>query len=118
MLANAGLTLAFLICRQICATQKPNPLNPVDTLSAMFSVDSRIIVVSQESNGIIRVGEPGVQTDILDVRIDHLSFDGISDPDNALDIVLAAPEVQSFITAHGIGQPFNIFSPLSISCQE
>jgi hypothetical protein len=72
----------------------------------MFSIDSGI-VVSQESNGIIRVVETRVQADILDVRIDHLSFDGISDPDEALDIILGAPEVQSFIRAHGIGQPFD-----------
>lgn len=88
---------------------KPYPPNPVDTLRTMFSIDSGI-VVSQGSNGIIRVVETGVQTDILGVRIDHLSFDGISDPDNALDIILGAPEVQSFIRAHGIGQPFDTHS--------
>jgi hypothetical protein len=90
--------------------QKPYPPNPVDTLSIMFSID-RGIVVSQESSGIIRVVETGVQTDILGVRIDHLSFDGISDPDEALDIILGAPEVQSFVRAHGIGQPYDIHSP-------
>jgi hypothetical protein len=93
----------------IRATQKPHPPNPVETLHTMFSIDSRI-AVSQGSNGIIRVVETRVQTDILGVRIDHLSFDGISDPDNALEVVLAAPEVQSFIRAHGIGQPFDTHS--------
>jgi hypothetical protein len=67
-------------------------------------------VVSQESNGIIRVAETGVQTDILVVKIAHLSFDRISDPDYALHVVLSAPEVQSFMRAHGIGQPFDTFS--------
>jgi hypothetical protein len=76
----------------------------------MFSIDNGI-VVSRESNGIIRVAETGVQTDILGVRIGHLSFDGISDPDEALDVVLGAPEVQSFIRANGIGQPLDIHSP-------
>jgi hypothetical protein len=67
----------------IRAIQKPYPENPADTLRAMFSIDSGI-VVSPESNGIIRVVETGVQTDILGVRIAHLSFDRISDPDYAL----------------------------------
>ena len=85
--------------------QRPYPPNPADTLRTMFSIDSGI-VVSQESDGIIRVVETGVQTDILGVWIAHLSFDRISDPEYALNVVLRAPEVQSFIQAHGIGQPF------------
>ncbi|HTW59459.1 MAG TPA: hypothetical protein VMD99_15120 [Terriglobales bacterium] len=89
--------------------QKPYPANPVDTLRAMFSIDSRI-AVSQGRNGVIRVVEAGVQTDILGVRIDHLSFDRTSDPDEALNVVLGAPEVQSFMQAHGIGEPFFIYS--------
>jgi hypothetical protein len=67
-------------------------------------------VVSQESNGIIRVVEPGVPTDILGVRIDHLSFDGISNPDEVLEVILGAPEVRSFMRAHGIGQPIDSFA--------
>lgn len=89
--------------------QKPHPANPADTLRTMFSIDSGI-VVPQESNGIVRVVETGVQTDILGVRIDHLSFDRISDPDEALNVVLSTPEVQSFMRAHGIGQPFDTHS--------
>jgi hypothetical protein len=89
--------------------QKPYPTNPTDTLRTMFSIDGRILV-SQESKGIIRVVKTGVQTDILDIKINHLSFDGISDPDNVLDVVLGAPEVQTFIRAHGIGQPFYRYS--------
>jgi|HubBroStandDraft_1064217.scaffolds.fasta_scaffold00047_57 hypothetical protein len=88
--------------------EKPYPPNPVDTLRTMFSVDNGI-VVSQGSNGIIRVVETGVQTDILRVRIAHLSFDR-ADPDYALDAVLGAPEVQSFMRGHSIGQPVNPFS--------
>jgi hypothetical protein len=88
--------------------EKPYPPNPVDTLRAMFSIDNGI-VVSQGSDGVIRVVETGVQTDILGVRIAHLSFDKISDPDYALHVVLSAPEVQSFMQAHGIGQHFNRF---------
>jgi len=86
--------------------QEPYSQNPVETLRSMFSV-GRGMAVSQESNGTIRVVEAGVQTDILDVGISHLSFDRISDPEQALGVVLGAPEVQSFIKTHGIGQPFD-----------
>ena len=75
----------------------------------MFSIDSRIILVSQEGNGTIRAVEAGVQTDILDVRISRLSLDRISDPEQALIIVLGTPEVQSFIHTRGIGHPFKKF---------
>jgi hypothetical protein len=89
--------------------QKPYAQNAANTLRSMFSVDGRM-VVTQEGNGTIRVVEAGVPTDILDVRISHLSFDRISDPEQALSMVLGAPEVQSFIQSHDIGQPFNIYA--------
>jgi len=89
--------------------QKPYAQNPANTLRSMFSVDGRM-AVSQERNGIVRVIEAGLQTDILEIRISHLSFDRISDPEQALSIVLGAPEVRSFIEAHGIGQPFNEYA--------
>jgi hypothetical protein len=98
---------------RILEPQKPYPANPVDAVRAMFSVDGRFDV-SQGSNGIIRVVEPEVQTDILGVRIAHLSFDMISNPGNALEVVLSAPEVQSFMQVHGIGQPFDMFASTGI----
>jgi hypothetical protein len=88
---------------------KPYAQNPVNTFRSMFLVDGRI-VVSQKSNGTIRIIEAGVQTDILDVRIGHLSFQKISDPEEALGMVLGAPEVQSFIRARGIGQPVDMYT--------
>jgi hypothetical protein len=90
--------------------RKPHAASPVNALRSMFSVEGRM-VVSQESNGTIRVVEVGVQTDILHVKVSHLSFKGISDPDQALNLVLGAQEVQSFIQTHDIEQPFNIFTP-------
>jgi len=89
--------------------QKPYAPNAADNLRSMFSVEGRI-AVTQERNGTIRIFEPGIQTDILHVRISHLSFNKISDPEQALDLVLGAQEVQSFIQTHGIGQPFNIYT--------
>ena len=82
--------------------QKPYSKNPVDTLRSMFSGD-RSIEVYQEKSGIIRVVEAGVQTDILHVRIKHLSFDGIPDVKRAFfDVALGAPEVHAFMQTHGI----------------
>lgn len=91
--------------------QKPHAQNVADDLRYMFSVDSRLFLVSDERNGIIHIVEAGVETDILHVRIKHLSFDGISYADGALAKVIDAPEVQSFIQTKGIGQPpFNMFA--------
>jgi hypothetical protein len=90
--------------------QKPYAQNPASALRSMFSVDGRM-AVSQERNGIVRVIETGVQTDILDIRIGHLSFNRISDPEQALSLVLDAPEFRSFMQAHGVGQPFDRFAP-------
>jgi len=90
--------------------EKPYGPLPTNTLRSMFSIDHRM-AISEDDTGIIRVVEAGVQTDILKVKIHHLSFDGISDPDHALHVVLDAPEIQSFIKAHGIGQPFNMYQP-------
>jgi hypothetical protein len=88
---------------------KPYPANAVEAVRAMFSVDDRF-AVSQGSNGIIRVVEPGVRTDILGVKISHLWFDDISYPEEALDFILYAPEVQSFMHAQGIGQLTDMFA--------
>ena len=81
--------------------RRPYSRNPVDTIRAMFSVGGRM-VVSQESNGTVRIVETGVQTDLLQVRINHLSFNNITDPDEALALVLNAPEVWNFMLAHRI----------------
>ena len=91
--------------------QKSYANNPVNTLRSMFPVDARMMV-SQKENGIIRIAEVGVQSDILDIRVSHLLFDRVSDPEQALNMVLGAPEVQSFLQTNGIGQPLNIHSGL------
>jgi hypothetical protein len=90
--------------------QKPYSQNPVETLSSMFSVD-RGMMVSQGRNRIIRVVEAGVQTDILQVRIRHLSFNRTANPNEALGVALNAPEVQSFLQTHRIGQPASRYGP-------
>jgi|HubBroStandDraft_1064217.scaffolds.fasta_scaffold150777_2 hypothetical protein len=83
---------------------KAYPQSPADSFRSMFSVRPQM-AVSQERNGTIRVVENGIQTDVLSISIRHLSFTGITDPDEALGQVLDAAEVQSFMQTRGIGQP-------------
>jgi hypothetical protein len=59
---------------------------------------------------MIRIVESGVRLDILQVKIKRLSFDSVSGPSESLNLILDAPEVQSFIETHRIGQPFDITS--------
>jgi hypothetical protein len=87
--------------------QKPYTQNTLETFWFMFGAHPRM-EVSQESNGTIRIVDTGVQTDILHVKIKHLSFDNISDPDEALSVILDAPEVQSFMQTQRIERPFDI----------
>ena len=87
--------------------------NPVNTIRSMFSGD-RSMEVYQASSGIIRVVEARAQTDILHVRIKHLSFNGIFDVRQAKEVALDAPEVQSFMQTHGIVRLFDP-PPLFIS---
>jgi hypothetical protein len=70
--------------------------------------------VTQDPNRMIRMTEEGVPTDILEVRIHHLSFDVPSSesssfgpayrgPNMAWRTILATPEVRAFRKAHNIG---------------
>jgi hypothetical protein len=86
--------------------QKPYGDNVVGTLQSLFSSEARLYVY-QDHEGFYRVVEPGVTTDILGVRISRLRFDSIRFPQEALDLVLYAPEVQAFMHDHLIGQPYS-----------
>jgi hypothetical protein len=90
--------------------QESPSLDAVNILRSMFPADGRMAVF-RESDGTIRAIEAGVRADILRVRISHISFNAVSDPDQALHVVLSTPEVQSFMQNHHIGQPFNIYDP-------
>ena len=78
------------------------------------------MVISEEADGVIRMAERDVPKDILNLRIAHISFDGVygpgesgvNNPNEALHIILGAPEVVSFtksadievlFTDYGIG---------------
>jgi len=76
-----------------------------ETFQRMLAVNSEIRV-AQDPDGMIRMVEEGVPTDILDVRIHHISFDDSHRPGAegrslhggfaALMVILAAPEVRAF----------------------
>jgi hypothetical protein len=71
--------------------------------------------VSQDSDGTIRINESGTSTELLDVKISHVSFEkngvplryAIYSPGHALYyVILNAPEVLGFAKAHDIQIPF------------
>jgi len=80
---------------------------PRDVLQRMFA-DDRHMRVTQEGDGTVRMIEDDVPTDLLDVKIRHISF--ASGPmshgaNMALIQILALPEVEAFKKAHNIGPP-------------
>jgi len=101
-----------------------------ETLQHMLAVNSKIRVM-QDSDGTVRIAEADVPTDILSVKIHHISFsastslssDGslgalhMHGPFVALMTILATPEVTAFQEAHHIDfddtsrVPGNLFSP-------
>jgi len=83
--------------------------SPAEVLRKIFASDPRM-EVTQEPNGPIRMFETDVPTDLLDVTISHVSFflgdqqrDSLGGPDNAMFLVLSAPEVIAYRKAHNIG---------------
>lgn len=87
---------------------------PLQALREILA-DNPAIQVGQDSNGTFRMIEAGVPTDLLNVRISHISFesDGVPLQDAAfsantalLHAILRAPEVVAFMKAHDIIFPF------------
>jgi hypothetical protein len=84
----------------------------VELLGKFFSSDPWMRV-TQESNGLIRMVETDVPTDLLDITISHVSFDRghhqpyrFGGPNNAMSLVLSTPEVKDYRKKHNIG-PFS-----------
>jgi hypothetical protein len=103
-----------------CDLPMPSPAFPVlsypsddsgsasEVLRKLFSKDPWM-QVTQEPNGLIRMVETDVPTDLLDVTISHVSFketENLGGPNNALLLVLSAPEVKAYRKEHNIG-PFS-----------
>ena len=83
--------------------------SPLELLQKAFASDPEM-EVTQESNGVVRMFETDVPTDLLDVTISHVSFmlgdqrrDTFGGPNNAMFLVLSAPEVIAYRRAHNIG---------------
>lgn len=77
--------------------------------------DDPAMHVSQDPGGTIRINERGTSTELLDIKISHVSFEkngvllpyAVYSPDHALYyVILQAPEVVSFAKAHNIRIPF------------
>jgi hypothetical protein len=87
---------------------------PVQILREVFASDSKM-QVTEDTNGLIRMIETDVPRDLLDIKIRHISFgtanlssdnDLFGGPNNAVRVVLSAPEVKAFRKSHNIG-PFS-----------
>jgi hypothetical protein len=84
---------------------------PLKALREMFAGDPKM-QVTQEPDGTIRMVEADVPTDLLKVRISHISFephrigDPVGSPVWGLGIILATPEVADFMRTHNLGRPF------------
>jgi hypothetical protein len=83
------------------------------TLQALREIfrDDHAIGVQRDPGGKIRMVESAIPTDLLNIKIRHITFDGIyaSGPENgvytpnqALHVILQAPELTTFIKAHDI----------------
>jgi hypothetical protein len=80
----------------------------VDDLQFMFGGNSKIRV-TREPSGIVRMVETDVPTDILEVKIHHISFhaapsgsDPIGGPRLAMMRVFEVPEVKGFMEEHDV----------------
>jgi hypothetical protein len=85
--------------------------SPREALQELFVNDARMRV-TPEASGIVRMFESDVPTDLLEVKISHISFDAqvhgadmFRGPNMAMRVILSTPEVQAFGKAHNVG-PF------------
>jgi hypothetical protein len=81
--------------------------SPIEVLQRVFANDPKMRVI-QDPNGMIRMSETDVPTDLLKVKISHVSFketERLGGPNNAMLLVLSTPEVKDYRKAHNIG-PF------------
>lgn len=92
--------------------RKPSATDEASALEGLRSVfaDNPEMHVGQDLDGAIRITESGVPTDILRVTISHILFqdfdqNDIYNPNDALRVVLRAPELLNFMEEHGIEMP-------------
>jgi hypothetical protein len=83
------------------------PLNdelPLQVARETFA-DDPSIHVTQDADGTIRMVQTGVPTDLLNVKITHLSRSYAYDPTGLVEAILWAPEVSEFRSTHHIHTP-------------
>jgi len=83
--------------------------SPAEVLQKVFGTDPKM-QVTQEPNGLVRMSETDVPTDLLDFTIGHVSFgpleqqpDRFGGPNSAMILILSNPEVMAYRKAHSIG---------------
>jgi hypothetical protein len=84
---------------------------PLQALGEIFS--SSAVSVTQDSNGNVRMIEPGLPVDFLNVRIHRINFkndfgNDIFIANHALLLVLEAPEVKTYSRKHNINVVFSV----------
>jgi len=94
--------------------QEPHAIgSTLQIVRQMFAIYPKI-VVTQDQDGIIRIVESGVPTDILAIKIHHISFDdehvehdasgpSFRGPNMAWSEIWQSPEVNTFLKEHHIG---------------
>lgn len=79
---------------------------PLHSLRRIFAHEPAMRV-TKDPDGRIRMVERGLSTDILNLRIHHISFDRDAyDPNVAAEYIMSAPEVTLFMKSHDIHWPF------------
>jgi hypothetical protein len=86
---------------RMLASSKESPLQVARETFA----DDPSIQVTQDPNGTIRMIQGGIPTDLLNLRISHVSFSQFSANSAARQAVLRTPEVRDYMKAHNIAMP-------------
>jgi len=108
---EAPMPPEFPPLRVLTSTDGP----PFNSLREMLADDRHMHLTQDVDGRIVRMREIGVPDDILNIRISHISFNGVyssgsygvDNPNEALHIIMGSPEVESFVTAHHLSVIFN-----------
>ena len=73
----------------------------LETLHAAFKNDSTL-TVKEDASGLIQIIGGNVQTDLLQLKLHKVAFKGEGDPRNAVNKLLANPEIKGYMQANHI----------------
>ncbi len=88
---------------------------PREVLQELFADDPNM-QVTQEPQGMIRMVETDVPSDLLNIKIRHISFrvhgpaNTLNGPNSALEFILSTPEVKAFNKEKNLGLPSDVFT--------